>query len=105
MDLVTLSRMDTSQLLAIALGGTTIATLGSIAEYMKDKQMPRIKGIMRDFIIGSVLTLLLFQLLPESMNEVSQFFPSISSMSSMIPSFPSVGGALEPELQVGIPKF
>jgi hypothetical protein len=98
--------MDTSQILSIALGGTTIAALGSIAEYMKEKQMPRAKGIMRDFIIGAVLTLLLFQLLPDSMNELSNFFPSLSSLSSLssvIPSFASVG--VDPELQVGIPKF
>ena len=95
-----------SQLLSIALGGTTIAALGSIAEYMKEKQIPRAKGIMRDFIIGAVLTLLLFQLLPDSMNELSNFFPSLSSLSSLssvIPSFASVG--VDPELQVGIPKF
>jgi len=105
MDLVNSSRMDTSQILAIALGGTTIATLGSIAEYMKDKQMPRAKGVMRDFIIGAVLTLLLFQLLPESMNELSNYIPSFSSLSSIVPSFSSIGGGIDPELQVGIPKF
>lgn len=99
--------MDTSQLLAIAFGGTTIAALGSIAEYMKEKQMPRAKGIMRDFIIGAVLTLLLFQLLPDSMNELGNFLPSFSSFSfsSVVPSFSSVGGGSDPELQVGIPKF
>lgn len=99
--------MDTSQILAIALGGTTIATLGGIAEYMKDKQMPRAKGIMRDFIIGAVLTLLLFQLIPDSMSEISQSFPSFPSLSSVVPSFSSVGGGggADPELQVGIPKF
>ena len=95
--------MDTSQLLAIALGGTTIATLGGIAEYMKDKQMPRAKGIMRDFLIGAVLTLLLFQLLPESMNEISHSFSSLGSITSVLPSMS--GGGVDPELQVGIPKF
>ncbi len=104
MDLVNSSRMDTSQLLAIALGGTTIATLGGIAEYMKEKQMPRAKGIMRDFIIGAVLTLLLFQLLPDSMSELSNSLPSLSSLSSVVPSF-SGGGGGDLELQVGIPKF
>lgn len=99
--------MDTSQLLSIALGGTTIAALGSIAEYMKEKEMPRAKGIMRDFIIGAVLTLLLFQLLPDSMNGLGNYLPSFSSLSfsSVIPSFASVGGGADPELQVGIPKF
>lgn len=97
--------MDTSQLLAIALGGTTIATLGSIAEYMKEKEMPRAKSIMRDFIIGSVLTLLLFQLLPDSMSELSQSFPSFQSLTSMVPSFSSGLSGGDVELQVGVPKF
>lgn len=103
MALVNSSRMDTSQVLAVALGGTTISVLGGIAEYMKDKQMPRVKGVIRDFIIGSILTLLLFQLLPESMNELSNSFPSLSSISSVLPSMS--GGGVDPELQVGIPKF
>ena len=97
--------MDTSQILAIALGGTTIAILGSIAEYMKDKEMPRLKSIMRDFLIGAVLTLLLFQLLPDSMSELSQSFPSLPSLSSMVPSFSGGSSGGDVELQVGVPKF
>ena len=103
MAIVNSSRMDTSQLLAVALGGTTISVLGGIAEYMKEKEMPRVKGILRDFIIGAVLTLLLFQLLPESMNEISQSFTSLGSLTSVLPSMSS--GGVDPELQVGIPKF
>lgn len=103
MAVVNSSRMDTSQVLAVALGGTTISVLGGIAEYMKDQQMPRVKGILRDFIIGSILTLLLFQLLPESMNELSNSFPSFGSITSVLPSMS--GGGIDPELQVGIPKF
>ena len=103
MAIVNSSRMDTSQLLAIALGGTTISVLGGIAEYMKEKEMPRVKGIIRDFIIGSILTLLLFQLLPESMNELSNSFSSLGSITSVLPSMS--GGGLDPELQVGMPKF
>ncbi len=103
MDIVNSSRMDTSQLLAIALGGITISVLGGIAEYMKEKQMPRVKGILRDFIIGSILTLLLFQLIPDSMSELSHSFPSLGSISSVLPSMS--GGGIDPELQVGIPKF
>jgi hypothetical protein len=103
MDIVNSSRMDTSQILAVAFGGTTIAVLGGIAEYMKEKEMPRAKGVMRDFIIGAVLTLLLFQLLPDSMNDLSQVLTSFGSLPSL-PSFSS-GGGVDPELQVGIPKF
>lgn len=104
MDIVNSSRMDTSQILAVALGGTTISVLGGIAEYMKEQQMPKVKGILRDFIIGAVLTLLLFQLLPDSMNDLSQMFSSFGSLPSL-PSFSGGGGGVDPELQVGIPKF
>ncbi len=104
MDIVNSSRMDTSQILAIAFGGTTISVLGGIAEYMKEKEMPKVKGIMRDFIIGAVLTLLLFQLLPDSMNDLSQMLTSFGSMPSF-PSFSTGGGGIDPELQVGVPSF
>lgn len=97
--------MDTSQILAVAFGGTTIAVLGGIAEYVKEKQTPRAKGVMRDFIIGAVLTLLLFQLLPDSMNDLTGSLGSLSSFSfsSMMPSMS--GGGVDPELQVGMPRF
>ena len=94
--------MNAGQLLSIGLGGLTIATLGGAAEYMKEKEMPRVKGILRDFIIGAILTLLLFQLLPDSMSDFAASLSSIGNIASM------VGGAVssaEPELQVGVPEF
>ena len=65
---------------------------------------------MRDFIIGSVLVLMLIQLLPDSIQQVASFLPSFSSVATM------VGGAAETvasaaaatnemEIQVGVPGF
>jgi hypothetical protein len=84
--------------MAVALGGVFIAVLGSIAEYMREKAMPKPKGVVRDFLIGGIMTSLLFQLVPDSMNDIVSGMPSLS-MS--MPSFSSS----EPELQVGVPKF
>jgi hypothetical protein len=94
--------MNTGQLMAIGIGGTTIAILGGIAEYLKEKEMPRAKGIMRDFIIGAIMTLLLFQLLPDSMSDLTH---SLSSMSNVVSSVGGGLGGAEPELQVGVPSF
>lgn len=94
--------MNTGQLLSIGLGGVTIAILGGVAEYMKEKEMPRAKGIARDFIIGAIMTLLLFQLLPDSMSDFAASLTNVGNITSM------VGGAIssaEPELQVGVPEF
>lgn len=67
---------------------------------------------MRDFIIGSVLVLMLIQLLPDSIQQVASFLPSISTFQNL------VGGASEAvqaaaastassdmEIQVGVPGF
>lgn len=93
--------MNTGQLLSIGLGGTTIAILGGVAEYLKEKELPKIKGILRDFIIGSILTLLLFQLLPESMNDLTYSLSSMTNVASIVTG----GGGGGPELQVGVPTF
>lgn len=94
--------MNTGQLLAIGLGGTTIAILGGVAEYLKEKEIPKMKGIMRDFIIGSIMTLLLFQLLPDSMNDLTYSLSSFTNVASIVGG--SMGG-VDPELQVGVPGF
>ncbi len=63
---------------------------------------------MRDFIIGSVLVLMLIQLLPDSIQQLASFLPSFSSVATM------VGGAADTvaaaasndmEIQVGVPGF
>jgi hypothetical protein len=100
--------MSSSMLAAgIAIGGVTIAGVGAVSTYYMDNKKPSIKSIMRDFIIGSVLVLMLIQLLPDSIQQVASFLPSFSSVATM------VGGATETvaaatndmEIQVGVPGF
>lgn len=88
--------MDVQFWMAIALGGVFIAILGSIAEYMREKALPKPKGVVRDFLIGSILTSLLFQLIPDSMTDIVKGMPTFSLPSAQ---------SMEPELQVGVPKF
>ena len=84
--------------MAIAIGGLFIAILGSVAEYMREKELPKAKGVVRDFLIGSILTSLIFQFSPDSVTDIVNGMPTFS-----VPSFS--GGEMEPELQVGVPKL
>ena len=88
--------MDVQFWMAIALGGVFIAILGSIAEYMREKVAPKPKGVVRDFLIGSILTSLLFQFIPDSMTDIVKGMPVFSLPATQ---------SMEPELQVGVPKF
>ena len=92
--------MDTQFWFAIVLGGLFIAILGSIAEYMREKDVPKAKGVARDFIIGGVLTSFLFQLIPESFTDLMNMIPAFS-----MPTMTGGGSSMEPELQVGVPQF
>ena len=95
----------------IVVGGVTIASVGAASSYYMDNKKPTIKSIMRDFIIGAVLVLMLIQLLPDSIQQIASFLPSASTFQNL------VGGASEAvqaaastassdmEIQVGVPGF
>ena len=102
--------MDQQHVIGIILGGIIVAVLGGIAEYMRDKEnFPNYKGFGRDFLIGSVLVLFLLQILPESMENLFSFLPSIKSLADSLPSVTTLasgnGLSVEPELQVGPARF
>ena len=94
--------MDSTRVLGVLFGGLVVSALGGIAEYMKEKEMPSTKGLLRDFFIGSVLVLFLLQILPESMENLFSFLPNLKSLTDALPS---VGGGGEPDLQVGPARF
>ena len=102
--------------MGIALGGIVIATLGGIAEYVRDKEtFPNYKGLARDFIVGSILVLFLLQIVPESMTSIFDKLPSIKSFTDALPSVSvggggssggsSGGGGFDPDLQMGPARF
>ena len=97
-------------LIAVLIGGLFIAGLGSAQTMYVQEEPIQTKGVIRDFCIGSVLTAILYQLIPESFENFSQSLMSIS-----VPKMPSIGGALpnmassvkdgDFELQMGVPRF
>ena len=96
--------MNSSTLYGMVLGGLVIATLGGISEYVKENQLPGMKTVVRDFIIGVVLVGCILQMVPDSMVTLMDSLPSLKEISSSMPSMTG-GGSVEPDLQVGPARF
>ena len=87
-------------LIGILFGGSLITSLGAVSTYTVEKKTPSVKSVARDFIIGSVLFVIIMQLLPESSLSVIKY------ISALIPvGIASIPKSDELELNVGIPKF
>ena len=86
-------------LVGILFGGVLISALGALSTYNLENKKPTTKSLARDFIIGSILFLLIMQILPDSstslINSITSFVPT-----TIVPSLDS-----DIEVQVGIPKF
>lgn len=82
----------------IFIGGSLISALGAISTYNLENKKPTTKSISRDFIIGSVLFLLIMQLLPESSSSIINYIVSFISFGSSSP-------ADDLDIQVGLPMF
>ena len=94
----------------IALGGVIISGMGAATTYTMEKKQPTIKSIMRDFIIGCVLVLMLVQLLPDSGQTVMGFLPSASAVLSGAAAIAATATGTsdqpnEMEIHVGVPGF
>jgi hypothetical protein len=89
--------MNSTSFVGMAVGGVLVSLLGGIAEYMKEKEFPHIKGLVRDFFIGAVMVLFVLQIVPDSMTNLLGFLPAL-------PSLPAIA-SIEPDLQVGPARF
>ena len=98
-------RMDSSQVIGIVAGGVFVSALGGVAEYMREKELPSYKGLVRDFLIGAVLVIFLLQIMPDSMANVFAYLPSLKSLASSVPSVGELTGDSGPDLQIGPPRF
>jgi hypothetical protein len=100
-------RMDSSSILGIVAGGVLISTLGGIAEYMREKEVPGYKSLVRDFLIGSVLVIFLLQIMPDSMTNIFAYLPSLKGITDAVPSVSGLsgGGDAGPDLQIGPARF
>jgi hypothetical protein len=92
-------RMNTTYIYGMLLGGTVVSALGGVAEYMKEKQMPSYKSLVRDFLVGAILVLFLLQIVPDSMTNLVDALPAMPQLGSMVSSI------AEPDLQVGPARF
>lgn len=96
--------MSSTLAAGITLGGVTISSLGAASTYMLEKKQPTVKSIVRDFIIGCVLVLMLLQLLPDSASSIAGFVASFTKMvGGNLTSMSDAGPELE--IQVGPPGF
>jgi len=84
-------------LVGILFGGFLISSLGALSTYNLENKKPTTKSLIRDFIIGSIIFVLIMQLLPESSTSL------ISTLTSYIPT--SVTPSDDIEIHVGVPKF
>lgn len=94
-------------LIGTVLGGSLIATLGSISTISIEKKQPTIKSISRDFIIGAILFMFIMYLLPESTTNLINTITSLFTLSVMKSASATNGGSISDdlEIQVGVPKF
>jgi hypothetical protein len=91
--------------MGIVAGGLLISCLGGIAEYMREKEVPSYKSLVRDFLIGAVLVVFLLQIMPDSMSNIFTFLPSFKGLTEVVPSVGSLGGDAGPDLQIGPARF
>ena len=86
-------------LIGILFGGILISSLGAISTYNLENKQPTKKSLIRDFIIGSILFVLVMQLLPESSTSL------ITALTSFVPSSIIPTSIDDIEIQVGVPTF
>jgi zinc transporter ZupT len=92
-----------------ALGGTSMAILSSIGTYALEKQQPTLKTVVRDFLLGAVLFLMIQQLLPESTSRlltwIAPFLVSVplGALATVATGDAAVSDELE--VKVGVPRF
>jgi len=103
------------------LGGITLASVASVGNYVVEKQAPQPRAIARDFILGSILFMLIMQILPESTSKLVTAIVSFSVFGKMVGGSATAstiatasGNIIEDssltvsddiEVRVGIPRF
>jgi len=87
--------------IAIAIGGTAIASLSAFQQYSEEEF--RVKPVARDFFIGAFLTAVVFMFLPESMQ--SWVSSGSKALSSLTGQSGSASKGQDIELQLGPARF
>jgi hypothetical protein len=90
------------------LGGVVISAVGAASTYFVEGKNPAVKSVGRDFVIGSVMVLMIMQLLPESSTSVVDFFMGLIPLTLFqTPAVTTVVSKAveEMEVKVGVPQF
>ena len=111
------------------LGGVALSIVSTVGNYVVEKKAPQAKAVVRDFILGAILMLLITQILPESTNRLVASILTITTvgthmvqaggttlLESVADSTPTISTAVvaapsssssteEYEVRVGVPRF
>lgn len=110
------------------LGGVALSIVSTVGNYVVEKKAPQAKAVVRDFILGAILMLLITQILPESTNRLVASILTITTVgthmvqaggttllesvadstptiSTAVVAAPSSSSAEEYEVRVGVPRF
>lgn len=96
----------------MVLGGVLISAIGAASTVFAESKKPTVKSISRDFIIGSVMILLVMQLLPESSSSLIHFIVGLVPLSLFAAreraasgGGAAIGASDDMEVKVGVPRF
>lgn len=95
------------------LGAVTLASTSAIIMWFAEKQIPTVKTVGRDFILGAILFFLLLQLLPDSTMSLVTGILAFATVKNEIVESGQLNTVAEAvmaaaddiELRVGIPNF
>lgn len=102
------------------LGGFTMSVVSAGGTYAMEKVKPTAKSLMRDFILGAILLLLIMQVLPDSTTRFVGWFLSLvpaitsvastldgpaSSLTALLPATEASPSSDEVQVKVGVPRF
>ena len=112
------------------LGGVALSIVSTVGNYVVEKKAPQAKAVVRDFILGAILMLLITQILPESTNRLVASILTITpvgthmvqaggasllesvadsttpNLSTAVVAAPSSSSSTEEyEVRVGVPRF
>ena len=84
------------------IGGILISGLGAGSTYFLEEKKPSAKSLMRDFIIGAIMVMMILQLLPESSSFLIEYVMALVPLS-LVKSVQTGGESME--VKVGVPRF
>jgi hypothetical protein len=99
-------------LIVLLLGASVIAGIGAAANYVTKTEGNTItvKSVLRDFLIGIILTSITWMFVPESFSSIGEMMESVAStiaspMEAMGGGGSSGDGGTDLDLHVGPPSF